>query len=556
MRGPLALAPWLMLAVIALPVLAGLAGTLLPAFGYLPALGGTALSLEPFAMLLGKPGMVEAIFLSIWTGLAATVISLALTFAFIAGWSESKTFQRLRALLSPLLSIPHAAAALGIAVLLAPSGPLFRLIAPVFGWDAPPDLLTTRDPYGLALIFGLVVKEVPFLFLMSLAALPQTMPRRKMRIARAAGYGEIAGFTFAVLPALYRQIRLPVFAVLAFSVSVVDVAMILGPNLPATLAICVLDLMRDPDLDARFMAAAGAALLMGLTLLLILLWLAGERVTARLMRPLAASGRRFPRDRAARLLAMILMLASTAAIFLGLALLALWSVAGPWRWPDILPANLTLRGWMRVMPDLMPVLAETVLIAGLSAGAALILVLLSLEALRRGARLPRLHGLMFLPLIVPQLAFLFGLQTSFIRFGLDGTTLAVAFAHLIFVLPYVWLSLSGPWAAYDRRIDKVGAALGASPWRIFWRLRLPILLRPILIAFAIGLAVSIGQYLPTLLIGAGRIETLTTQAVALSAGGNRQVIGVWALWQTLLPFLGFALAAALPYLMENSRNKG
>lgn len=35
-----ALVPWVSIAVLALPVLAGLAGVVAPAFGYMPALGG------------------------------------------------------------------------------------------------------------------------------------------------------------------------------------------------------------------------------------------------------------------------------------------------------------------------------------------------------------------------------------------------------------------------------------------------------------------------------------------------------------------------------------
>jgi putative thiamine transport system permease protein len=79
------------------------------------------------------------------------------------------------------------------------------------------------------------------------------------------------------------------------------------------------------------------------------------------------------------------------------------------------------------------------------------------------------------------------------------------------------------------------------------------LLRPVLTAAAVGLAVSIGQYLPTLLIGGGRVVTLTTEAVALSSGGNRRVIGTYAVLQLILPMLGFALALAIPALAFRNR---
>ena len=51
----------------------------------------------------------------------------------------------------------------------------------------------------------------------------------------------------------------------------------------------------------------------------------------------------------------------------------------------------------------------------------------------------------------------------------------------------------------------------------------------------------------------GRVSTLTTEAVALSSGGDRRLIGVYALSQTIMPLIGFALALALPALLFRDR---
>jgi len=62
-RGPrrgLAAAPWLTVAAFALPVGTGLVGTLLPAFGILPALGRTEPSLAPWRELVAQPGFATA----------------------------------------------------------------------------------------------------------------------------------------------------------------------------------------------------------------------------------------------------------------------------------------------------------------------------------------------------------------------------------------------------------------------------------------------------------------------------------------------------------------
>lgn len=551
-------APALTLAALLGPVAAGLIGTLGPAFGYMPALGGQAPSLAPFAALFAWPGLARAAMLSLGVGLLATALSLALAMLITAGWSGTRTFRLVERTLSPLLAAPHAATAFGLAFLIAPSGWIARLLSPwATGWAQPPDLLIVQDPAGLALALGLVAKEAPFLLLMTLAALPQARPEPSLRIARALGYGRVTGWFLTVFPAVYRQIRLPVFAVLAYSTSTVDVAIILGPNAPPPLAVQVVRWMNDPDLALRFQAAAGAMLQLGLALLALALWRGAEALGARLFARRAVSGARGRpgAERALRALALGCGCLCALAVFAGLAGLAIWSFAGLWRFPEALPDTLGARSWLRHGPGLLAPARETLAIAGISTLAALTLVIACLEAEHRHGLRPggRALGLLYLPLIVPQAAFLVGLQGFALAAGIDGDRLAVAAAHLVFALPYVFLSLAAPWRAWDLRQAAAARALGAGPDRVLWAVRLPMLLGPILVAAAVGFSVSVGQYLPTLLIGAGRVQTLTTEAVALASGGDRRAIGVHALAQAAAALAPFLLAILLPRILWRDR---
>ena len=115
------------------------------------------------------------------------------------------------------------------------------------------------------------------------------------------------------------------------------------------------------------------------------------------------------------------------------------------------------------------------------------------ETGRRAGR--RALALLYLPLIVPQVAFLFGLQLILILSGAVASLPALVFAHLVFVMPYVFLSLSDPWRAFDRRYEAVAAGLGKPRWTVFFRVKLPMLARAILTAAAVGFAVSVGLYL-------------------------------------------------------------
>ncbi|MCB1384839.1 MAG: ABC transporter permease subunit [Nitratireductor sp.] len=549
-------APHLAVLVLSAPILCGLLATLLPAFGYFPVLGGTEFSLDAFRMLLSQPGILRSSLVSLATGLVTTAVSLALVLGFFAAWSDTRFFARIQHLVSPLLSIPHAAAAFGFAFMIMPSGWLMRLVSPgLTGITRPPDVLILNDPFGLAMMAGLIVKEIPFLFLMTLAAMPQVRAVANQRVATALGYGRMAGFLLVLGPPLYRQIRLAVFAVIAYAGSVVDVALILGPTHPAPLAVRLVGWMNDPDLTRRFMASAGAMLQLAISASALVLWLGLERLTAGMGNAMALSGRRRLEDRALRYLTGAAMTVSAGLVLAGLVVLGIWSVAGYWGFPDALPAGWTLKTWQRSLTAMGGPLLNTVTLGLFATLGAVAIALACLERetrMDRGAT-GRALAILYLPLIVPQPAFLFGLQMLFLALGVSGSYGSVVLVHIVFVLPYVFLSLSDPWRAFDRRFSHCAASLGAGRDRIFWHIRLPMLLRAVLAAAAIGFAVSIGQYLPTLLIGAGRWPTITTEAVSLASGGDRRVIGVYAFLQMGLPFAGFLIATLVPVLLYRNR---
>lgn len=555
-RRVLPILPILTLLAMLGPVVAGLWGTLLPAFGHLPAAGMIGPSLDPFRDLFGWAGLPRAIFLSISTGLLATGISLAIVMLITAGWSGTKPFRVLERLLSPLLSVPHAAAAFGLAFLIAPSGWLSRLLSPaVTGWDRPPDLLIVQDTWGLTMTAGLIVKEVPFLLLITLAALGQADAQRSVAISQALGYGRVTGWLKTVFPRVYAQIRPPIYVVLAYSMSVVDVAVILGPNTPPSLSVQIVKWMSDPDLAMRLEGAAGALLQLGLVVGALIFWRLGEHVVARLGQRWIASGARGRFDPVVAQGALAAGAICALSVLLGLVVLTIWSFAGFWGFPDAFPDGFTLRNWMRFGPGTIEALGETALIAVTVALVALILTIGCLEAeYRFGLSFSqRAVWLLYLPLLIPQTAFLPGLQTLMLSLGADVGRVPVMAAHLVFVLPYVFLSLADPFRAWDSRMGTIAAALRASPNGVLWRVRLPMLLRPILTALAVGLAVSVGQYLPTLLIGGGRVETLTTEAVALASGGDRRAIGVYGLMQTGAALVPFAMALLVPALVWRNR---
>lgn len=549
------LAPVLIIALLVIPVSAGLGMVLLPAFGYLPVLGGEQVSIAPWQMLFAQPGLWRSVTVSFASGLASTAMALLIVVLFLAASQGTWLDRSLRRLVSPLLAIPHAAVAFGFAFLIAPSGLMARAISPwLSGWESPPDALIVNDPWGIALTFGLVLKETPFLLLMSLAALPQLQAEKRLRLARSLGYTPAIAWLKVVLPSLYPLIRLPVYAVIAYATSVVDMALILGPRLPPTLSVSILGWFNDPDITRRFMASAAAVLQLGVTLAALVTWWLMEQLVHRVSQRWLTNGSRQRGETALKVIGRGgLALASLSALA-ALVGLALFSMAGFWRFPELLPQSFTFDHWQRSAAMLAAPLRATALIALLSTGLATLLVVAALEHEQRQHLHPtRALWLLYLPLLVPQIAFLFGLVVAAEKLGFRPQLLLVVAGHLLFVLPYVYLSLAAAYRRLDPRWLTIAQSLGVSRNRAFWRVRLPLMVAPLLTAFAVGLAVSIGQYLPTQFLGAGRVSTVTTETVALASGGNRRLIGVWALVQAGLPLVGFVVALAVPRWIGMSR---
>lgn len=534
------------LAVATCLLLSGLIGALLPAFGIFPVLGLTELTLDYLSDVFSVPGIYPAIRLSLATGLLATAISCAATFLLLASIGKSKRSNRLMELAAPLLAVPHAAAAFGIAFMIGPAGWISRLFATGLGMDRPPDVVILNDPLGLSLVLGLVLKEIPFLVLMGIAALPQTKPQQSFQLYSTLGYNHATGWLKTVGPQLYRRIRLPIFAVLCFSVSVVDVAIILGPTTPPTLAVLITQFMSAPDLNERLVGSALAVVQLGVLFVALMVWVFMERLSASLMQFWIASGARKGAQVASGA-ARIIVVTGMALLALGVVSLAVWSLAGFWSFPDIWPDKLELKNWIRFGPELIEVLWPTLGIATVSSAASYLLALVLLS----GAK--NLLPVIYLALLVPQVVFLPGIANLMLGLHIGASVGAVTVIHILFVLPYVVLTLYGPYSGLDTRYESVALSLGVHPMRVFMTVRLPMLLGPSIAALAIGFAVSVAQYLPTFLIGGGRVTTVTTEAIALASGGDRRVIGLYGLAQMLMAVIPFGLAILLPQFIWRHR---
>ncbi|ALQ10020.1 ABC transporter permease (plasmid) [Pseudoalteromonas sp. Bsw20308] len=553
--------PRFLLALLILPVLGGLISVLLPAFGYAPVLEQTTFSLQGFNALWQTPGLTQMVTLSVATGLISTLLAFIITLMILAAFFNSPWLNRIQRLLSPILVIPHAAAAIAVGFLIAPSGMISRLASPwLSGWELAPNGMFPHDSFGISIILGLTLKELPFLLLMALGVLAQPELGKKLRqqhkVALNLGYCPMTAFFKVILPSLYPLLRLPLLAVLAYASASVEMPLILGPNTPPTLAVAIMHWFNDVDLNLRIKASAGALLQLAVTGGLLALWLGAEKAVKVLFSDSLTNGVREYGGFYWQKITVVLTTLVISFILLSLIGLVMWSVAGFWRFPDAMPEQFTLLHFKSALMQMGSPLFNTLAIGLVTTLFAIILTLLCLESEQLSDKpISRFTSLIiYLPLLVPSIAFLFGLVWIQQLVNNQAAFFNVVLTHLLFVLPYVFLSLASSYRRLDPRFAHVAASLGAAPCKVFFKVKLPQLFAPILIAAALGLAISFGQYLPTLLAGGGRIATITTEAVTLANGASRRTSAVYAIMQMALPLIGFILAWGLPkYFFKSAR---
>lgn len=481
---------------------------------------------------------------SLWIGGASSALSFAIVWWAVPRLHASRAWQRLLRLLGPALAVPHVAFAVGFALLLAPSGVLARLWAPLAGWDWPPDVATVHDPRGLALIAALVCKEVPFLLWNLAAVLAQAGEGARLQqqrlVCEAMGYGRVAAWRHVLWPQLMPRLAWPLAAVLAYGLTTVDMAWVLGPTTPPTLAVLAWQWLLDPDAGRQAQGGAAVCLLsFSWAALVLCAWAAakGWAHVARRRRARGVRGSRAPASGGLAWTAVPLLYAAVAAALLFV------SFTGVWSFPSLLPQVWTLQAWGQVFASGSSLWA-TLALALASSTAAMVLVIGWLES--APARWDRLAAPgVYATMVLPSLLISLGLYRLALASGLDGRWGGVWWAHTLFVAPYVWVALAPAYRAYDERYRWTARSLGRSAAAHLWRIKWPILRAPIAAAFAVGVAVSVAQFLPTQFVGAGRISTVTTEAVTLASGGQRSLLAAFAALQALLPLLAFLGAAAI-----------
>ena len=247
-----------------------------------------------------------------------------------------------------------------------------------------------------------------------------------------------------------------------------------------------------------------------------------------------------------------------ALTVLPIGLLIAWSFAGKWFWPALIPGQWGLRGWRYVFSSISgiwPALGNSIAVA---AGATAICLVVGLPAgralgLYRFAGRETLRALLFLPVLVPPIAYVLGMHWAFLRLGLADSMLGVVLSHTVPGLPFMVMSLAAQFANLDTRFEEQARSLGANRHQVLTRVTLPLIFPGLITGILLTGLVSWSQYLLSVLIGGGQVPTIPQLVFAFASGPDSLLMATFSVVFIIPPLCALALLSLMPASTEFRR---
>ncbi|MFD9209992.1 ABC transporter permease [Streptomyces sioyaensis] len=498
---------------------------------------GGAWQFGRFGAVLSEPDVVQVLWFTVWQAAASTVLTLliALPGAYVFARFDFPGKQLLRAVVAVPFVLPTVVVGTAFLALVGRGGLLDEL------WGVRLD--TSVWAILLAHVFfnyAVVVRTVGGLW-------GQLDPRQE-EAARVLGAGRFAAWRRVTLPALGPAVAAAALMVFLFTFTSFGVVQILGGPTFSTLEVEIYRQTADfLDLPtAAVLTLVQFAAVLGV--LALHAWTVRRRESALRLVDASRTAHR-PRGGGQWALLWGTLAVITVLLLVPLVVLVERSFAGPDGYGTVFYTSLRSAA---AADSTFAVAPLDALWNSLAYGAAATVIALVVGGLAAAVlTLPRLRSgpsgrppaisrfvrgfdaLLMLPLGVSAVTVGFGFLISLDTPPLDlrASWWLVPLAQALVGVPFVVRTMLPVLRAVDSRLREAAAVLGASPWRVWREVDLPLVRRALLIAAGFAFAVSLGEFgatvfiarpdRPTLPVAVARLlgragETNYGQAMALS----------------------------------------
>ncbi|MCW5970716.1 MAG: sugar ABC transporter permease [Blastocatellales bacterium] len=248
----------------------GLGLALVQSLGYFPPTGERSFTPAHYARLLSDGEFAASLALTFALASVATLISASAGLLTALALRElARRRPVFHTLLQMPLALPHLAMAVAVINVIAPSGLIARLAFAAGLIGEPADFpALVSDRYGIGILVAYVLKETPFIAVMTLAVLLRIGDEYE-QCARTLGASAWQRLRYVTLPLVAPATVSAALVVFAFIFGAFEVPYLLGRPYPAMLSVIAQRRYMSTDLAERPEAVALAVVIAAVTGVLV-----------------------------------------------------------------------------------------------------------------------------------------------------------------------------------------------------------------------------------------------------------------------------------------------
>ena len=118
-------------------------------------------------------------------------------------------------------------------------------------------------------------------------------------------------------------------------------------------------------------------------------------------------------------------------------------------------------------------------------------------------------ALLMAPMIVPTIIIAAAVFALAQRWGLYGTITGLVLGHTLLTIPYVTATTLTALETVDRGLEQAALTLGATPWKTFRRVTLPLMLPGVLSGLLFAMVISFDELIVSLFLSTPEVQPVT-----------------------------------------------
>lgn len=192
------------------------------------------------------------------------------------------------------------------------------------------------------------------------------------------------------------------------------------------------------------------------------------------------------------------------------------------------PSGYSLR-WFRQLTSNQPLMNALLLSVQIACVVTVLSLLigvpaaLALDKNRFGGQ-EALKNLFLAPLLLPTLIIGLALLLAFTPLRLTATLPGLVLGHMTVTLPFVIRMMTAAFSTLPDDIEAAAATLGARPWRVIWRVTLPLATSGLIACAALSFLLSFDETVISLFLSGPRNSTLPVEMVRYVEGRTDPLI--------------------------------